>query len=232
MFQRHERRVQGAVLFQQFVRIQADDFRVPGHHRTVVAVRGVFALPALARQAGEKDALEALAQERGDVPVRELGGVADRLRGHGRQAEIEKLLARRRGQLHAVAQFREQREPERVMLVHIEYAGDADAPARGVVLREPVRIRTGGVPSMRTGWAWTGRAASPPEAPRSQRLPDTSFLPLEKRLTVSRQWLPHPLQRRVLAEISRERREADVRGVGTAPSACGCGRAGPRRRPP
>ena len=63
-----------------------------------------------------------------------------------------------------------------------------------------------------------GRAASPPEAPRSQRLPDTSFLPLEKRLTVSRQWLPHPLQRRVLAEISRERREADVRGVGTAPS--------------
>ena len=86
MFQRHERRVQGAVLFQQFVRIQADDFRVPGHHRTVVAVRGVFALPALARQAGEKDALEPLAQERGDVPVRELGGVADRLRGHGRQA--------------------------------------------------------------------------------------------------------------------------------------------------
>lgn len=28
-------------------------------------------------------------------------------------------------------------------------------------------------------------------------MPDTSFRPLEKRLTVSRQWLPHPLQRRV-----------------------------------
>ena len=63
MFQRHERRVQGAVLLQQFVRIQADDFGIPGHHRAVVAVRGVLAFPALARQTGEKDALEPLAQE-------------------------------------------------------------------------------------------------------------------------------------------------------------------------
>ena len=161
MFQRHERRVQGAVLFQQFVRIQADDFRVPGHHRTVVAVRGVFALPALARQAGEKDALEPLAQERGDVPVRELGGVADRLRGHGRQAEIEKLLVRRRGQLHAVAQFREQREPERVMLVHIEHAGDADAPARGVVLRERfVSEQAAFLPCVQVGHGRAGRFAA------------------------------------------------------------------------
>ena len=63
VLQRHERRVQGAALFQQFVRIQADDFGVSGHHRAVVAVRGVLAFPALARQAGEKDALEPLAQE-------------------------------------------------------------------------------------------------------------------------------------------------------------------------
>ena len=50
--------------------------------------QGRAAFPALARQAGEKDALEPLAQERGDVPVRELGGVADRLRGHGRHELI------------------------------------------------------------------------------------------------------------------------------------------------
>ena len=68
------------------------------------------------------------------MPVRQLGRIADRLRRHGGQTEIENLLARFRRQDDPEAQLGEKSEPERIMLENVEHPRDADDAARRVRL--------------------------------------------------------------------------------------------------
>ena len=68
-----------------------------------------------------------------DVAVRELRRVAHALRRHGLDARLVGLLRGRVGKHHAPSELREEGEPERVVLIHVERTGDAHRAARRLV---------------------------------------------------------------------------------------------------
>ena len=127
-----ELRVGGA----QLVDVQAQGLGVAGHDRAVEVVAGALVLLALPLAAGEPDEVRVLVEQVHDVAVRELRWVAHALRRHGLDAGLVGLLRGRVGQHHAPAQLREERKPERVVLVHVERARDAHAAARGFLGRQ------------------------------------------------------------------------------------------------
>ena len=95
-----------------------------------MVARALVLLP-LPLAAREPDEVGTLVQQVHDVAVRELRRVAHALARHGLDARLVGLLRGRVGQHHAEAQLREEREPERVVLVHVERARNAHVAARG-----------------------------------------------------------------------------------------------------
>ena len=117
--------------FAQLVDVEAQRLGVAGHDRAVEVVARALILLPLPLAAREPDEVGALVQQVHDVAVRELRRVAHALRRHGLDARLVGLLRGRVGQHHAEAQLREEREPERVVLVHVERARNAHVAARG-----------------------------------------------------------------------------------------------------
>ncbi len=120
----------------QLVDVQAQRLGVAGHDGAVEVVARAFVLLALPLAAREPDEahgiLAGFRQQVHDVAVGELGRVAHAFRGHGLDAGLVGFLRRRVGQHHAEAQLREEREPERIVLVHVQRARDAHGAARRV----------------------------------------------------------------------------------------------------
>ena len=72
--------------------VVADDLGVGGHDRAVEVVGGALDQLTLVENAGEPDRPDALGDEGLDVPVGELGRVADVLRGNRVHAGLEELV--------------------------------------------------------------------------------------------------------------------------------------------
>ena len=121
----------------QFGHVRADHHRVVGHDRAVVVVVRIGHEVVLVAHARVEDVLDALAQQPLDVAVHQLGRVADVLGGDRFDAGLEQLVRAAAGDHHLEAERGEQREPERVVLVHVEYARDADLAAGGLLVGEP-----------------------------------------------------------------------------------------------
>ena len=124
-------------LFAQFGHIGADDHRIVGHHRAVVVVVGVVDQVLLVAHARVENRLHALAEQPLDVAVHQLGRVADVLGGDRLDARFEQFMAGTPGDHDLEAQRGEQREPERIVLIHVEHARDADLAAGGLLVGEP-----------------------------------------------------------------------------------------------
>ena len=116
----------------QLVDVEAQRLGVAGHNRAVEVVAGALVLLTLPLAAGEPDEVGVLVQQVHDVAVRQLRRVAHAFGRHGLDAGLVGFLRGRVGQHHAPAQLREEREPERVVLVHVQRARDAHRTARRV----------------------------------------------------------------------------------------------------
>ena len=116
--------------------IGADDLGVGGHNGAVEVVVRPGHEVALVEDAGEPDRLDSLVDEELDVPVGELGGVADVLAGDGVHARLEQLVVGAPRDDDPEAQLGEDREPQRVVLVHAQHPGDADLAARVLPLAQ------------------------------------------------------------------------------------------------
>ena len=75
------------------------------------------------------------------MAVGNLRRVALRLRGDGLNAEFVNLPGRNRREYHTEAEFTEKDRPERVVLVEIQNAGDADGAAGRLILREGLNVK-------------------------------------------------------------------------------------------
>ena len=115
----------------QLVDVEAQRLGVAGHDGAVEVVARTLVLLALPLAAREPDEVGGLVQQIHDVTVAELRRIAHRFGRHGLDARLVGLLRGRVGQHHAPAELREEREPERVVLVLVERARDAHAAARG-----------------------------------------------------------------------------------------------------
>ena len=118
------------VLLTQDIHIDADVLRVGRNNRAVeIICRRTRLVLHVVRLTGIEDRVDALFYEVNNVPMRELCGVAERVRRNRRHALIEEL---RRGfprNHNPVAELVKEREPERIVLVHIQRARDTDASA-------------------------------------------------------------------------------------------------------
>ena len=134
-----ERLEEGDMLFPQNVHVAADVLRIRRDDRAVVVVlRRVLLIDHVIRLARVEDLRDALFDEIHDMTVHELCRIAERVGGHSRHALVVHLRARFAGDLHAVAEEREEGEPERIILVHIEHARNADGAARRMLERPVV----------------------------------------------------------------------------------------------
>ena len=106
----------------QFGHVRADDHRIVGHDRAVVVVVGVGNEVLLIAHARVEDRLDALVEQPLDVAVHEFGRVADVFGGDRFDAGFEQFVRAAAGDHHLEAERGEQREPERVVLVHVEHA--------------------------------------------------------------------------------------------------------------
>ena len=131
-----ERLEEGDVFFPQDVHVAADVLRIRRDDRAVVVVlRRVLLIDHVIRLTRVEDLRDTLLDEIHDMTVHELCRIAERVGGHSRHALVVHLRARFAGDLHAVAEEREEREPERIVLIHIEHARDADGAARRMLER-------------------------------------------------------------------------------------------------
>ena len=120
----------------QFGHVRADDERIVGDDRAVVVVVRVGHEVVLVTDARVEDRLHALVEKPFDVAVHELGRVADVLGGDRFDAGFEQFVAGTAGDHHLETERGEQREPERVVLVHVERARNANLASGGVLVGE------------------------------------------------------------------------------------------------
>ena len=118
----------------QLRHVGADDERIVGHNRAVVMIVRVGHEVLLVAHARVEDGLDALVDQPLDMAVHQLGRVADVFGGDGFDAGLEQLVGAAAGDHHLEAQRGEQREPERVVLVHIEGARNADLATSGLLV--------------------------------------------------------------------------------------------------
>ena len=124
------------VLFAQDVHVAADVFGIRRDNRTVVVVfRRMLFIDHVVGFARIENLRDALLDEIHDVAVRDFRRIAERVGWHGRHALVVHLCCRLARQLHAVAEIREEREPERIVLVHVQHARNADRAALRVFER-------------------------------------------------------------------------------------------------
>ena len=80
------------------------------------------------------------------MSVRHLGRIADRLRRNGGIAAEKHFFGRRRRQFYPKAQMSKKREPQRIVLVHIQCPRNADRAVNGFFFRKGfVMIKQAGI---------------------------------------------------------------------------------------
>ena len=95
-------------------------------------VVGIFELRTLIRNAGEEDERNVVGQQPFHMSMGQLCRIALRLTGDGFDTLLIKFMSRAWGEYHSVTQSGEKCEPERVVFIHIEDAGDTHKTSLGV----------------------------------------------------------------------------------------------------
>ena len=93
----------------------------------------IFEFIALIEQRRIEDKLNTLTDQPGHMTVRQLRRVTLGFTGDGLNTELVDLTIGAGREHHAVAQFGEKCEPERIVLVHIQYSGDTDHTSGSLV---------------------------------------------------------------------------------------------------
>ena len=120
----HERVAEGDLTAGNFLHVILDILGIRSNDGAVVMVVRIFKLITLIEQRRIEDELNTLTDQPGHMTVRQLcrvtlGFTRDRL-----NTELVDLTVGAGREHHAVAQFGEECEPERIILVHIQYSGD------------------------------------------------------------------------------------------------------------
>ena len=130
---RHEGIHELDVLLGELIDVEAERGGIAHDDRAVVAVARRGILLALPAHAGHPDKIGVFVQQVHDVAVAEFGRVAHALGRHGLDARLVGLFTGLVGQHDREAKLGKEAMPKRVVLVHIECAGDAHGAARSVL---------------------------------------------------------------------------------------------------
>ena len=129
------------VLFAQHVHIGADILCIGRNDRAVVViVARMLLVDDIERDARIKNLSDALFHEIHDMSMHELRRIAEGIRRHRRHALVVERRRRLVRQHDLVAKLREEGEPERIVLVHVESARQPDRTARRGGARQPLVV--------------------------------------------------------------------------------------------
>ncbi len=124
------------ILFAQDIHIAANVLRIGGYDRTIVMIgRRMLLILHIVGLAGIEYLRQPFFNQVHDMAMRELRRIAQRIRRHRSHALVVHLCTRLARQHDLIAQLRKEREPERIVLVHVQRARYADAAAFRVLQR-------------------------------------------------------------------------------------------------
>ena len=126
-------------LLLQLRHVGPQQFGIVGYHRAVVVVVPGM-LVEVVGHAGIKDGGAALFQQTDDVPVHELGRIADRGGGDGGLTPAVQPPGAFLGQHHLKAQSGEKGVPEGEVFVHVQSEGQADLAPLAAAARELAQL--------------------------------------------------------------------------------------------
>ena len=113
------------------VDVVLDILRIRGDDRTVIMIVRLFEFIPLIRNTRIEDAVYPLVDQPLDVPVGKLRRIAFGFAWNRFDSKLIDLPGGGRRQQYTESKRMEECEPEWIILVHIQYAGDADGPSPG-----------------------------------------------------------------------------------------------------
>ena len=117
----------------KLIDVVLDVFRVRGHDGAVVMIARVGEFIALIRHAGIEDELQSLADEPGHMTVGQFRRIALGLAGNGFNTQLVDLVRGSGREHYLVFQFGKEGVPERIILIEVQYTGNTDLAAGGLV---------------------------------------------------------------------------------------------------
>ena len=126
---------------REFVHVEAQRLRVAHDNWAVVVVGCGVVLLALPTNAWHPNEVWVLGQQIHDVAVGKLCGIARGLGRHGLNTHVVRLCGSLIGQNDREAQLSEKRVPERIVLVHVQRARNANSAAWSLVCRKRLAIK-------------------------------------------------------------------------------------------
>ena len=120
----HERIAEGDLTAGDFLHVILDILGIRSNDGAVVMVVRIFELITLIEQRRIEDELNTLSDQPGHMTVSQLGRVTLGFTRDRLNTELVDLAVGAGREYHAVSQFSEKCEPERIVLVHIQYSGD------------------------------------------------------------------------------------------------------------
>ena len=112
-----------------FLHIVFNIFRVGGDNRAVVMIVGRLEFIAFIKERGVEDKVHAFMNEPAHMSVGELGRVTFGFAWDRFDAKRIDVMVGKRRKYDLISESGEKSEPERVILVHIQYPGDTDSPS-------------------------------------------------------------------------------------------------------
>ena len=125
----------------ELVHVEAQRLRIAHDNWAVVVVGCGVVLLALPTNAWHPNEVWVLGQQIHDVAVRKLCRIAGGLGRHGLNAHIVRLCGGLIGQNDREAQLSEKRVPERIVLVHVQRARNANSAAWSLIFRKRLAIK-------------------------------------------------------------------------------------------
>ena len=130
----------------QLVDVEAQRLGIARHDGAVVVIASTLVFLTFPFGARHPDEVGVLLEKVHYMSMAELRRIANRLARHGLDPGLVGLLGRRIAQNDTEAEAREKREPEGIVLVHVERTRNAHRPARSLigrqrlVIEQPVRL--------------------------------------------------------------------------------------------
>ena len=128
--------VEDHIRFPQPVNIGPHGFGIRRDDRAIVTVFGGGIFLHVIGNAGVENLLDALPQQVGHVSVHQLGRITDRIGRNRVHALFVELPGGTAGQDYLIVEAGKQREPEGIILIQVEDAGNADPAAPGLPGRQ------------------------------------------------------------------------------------------------
>ena len=119
-----------------FIHIILDVFRIGGDDRAVVMIAGIRRLISFVKESGIEDEVNTLLNQPGYMSMGQLGRIAFGFAGDGFDSQLIDAVRGAGGENHLIFQFCKKGIPERIILIHVQHAGNPHTSSFRFICRQ------------------------------------------------------------------------------------------------